>query len=262
MQAEFLAILLEPSAAPPSSIFSGFGASPERRMAVYRNNVRVAWVNALKDTYPVVVALVGDPFFHGMALAFARNYPPRSPVMAEYGGGFADFIPSFSRARTLPYLADMARLEWLRVQAFHAADTEVLAPLALAHLVHEPQQLAASRWKFHPSVGWLESRFAVVSLWLAHQHGDAAEVCHAVAQVPLAQAQAALVLRSQREVWVHGLSTAESLFIRALLNGETLAVAAETASHAPEPLDFTQTLALLLRQGALIAYESSGSQAV
>lgn len=48
--------------------------------------------------------------------------PPRTRATAFYGAEFPDFIEGFTPAREVTYLADVARLEYLRVRAYHAAD--------------------------------------------------------------------------------------------------------------------------------------------
>jgi hypothetical protein len=70
-----------------------------------------------------------------MAGAFARANPPRSPVMAHYGAGFAGFIEEFPPAAGLPYLADVARLELLRVHAYHAVEAQAVSPESIALLL-------------------------------------------------------------------------------------------------------------------------------
>jgi len=44
----------------------------------------------------------------------------RAAALAEYGDGFADFLAGFAPAQSLPYLADVARLEWAINAAYHA----------------------------------------------------------------------------------------------------------------------------------------------
>ncbi len=255
MHTDFSVALLDPSVPPPGDLRVRHGADPVRRFGVYRNNIIVALIDALTDTYPVVAALVGEEFFQGMAREFVRRYPPRSPVMAEYGGGFADFIDAFVPAQSLPYLGDMARLEWQRVLSFQAADADSLQPTAIANLLGDPNRLAALRWTFQPSVALVESRFAVVSLWLAHQNADAATIDDAITMVDIAQGEASLILRQGLEVLVLNLTHGETAFIRALLCGESLVAAAEIARQGPEPFDLTLTFALLLRSGTLLSYQ-------
>ena len=66
---------------------------------------------------------------HGPCLRHAE--PPRSPLLFQYGGSFADFIAGFAPAAPLPYLRDMARLEYAQGLAYHAADREPLPPASL-----------------------------------------------------------------------------------------------------------------------------------
>jgi hypothetical protein len=41
-----------------------------------------------------------------------RIEPPLSPILLKYGGRFPTFIETFRPTSSLPYLADVARLEW------------------------------------------------------------------------------------------------------------------------------------------------------
>jgi hypothetical protein len=115
LQAFADSLLAMPPACPPG-LTAWNRSDPARRFAVYRNNVMVSLIDALADSFPVTQALVGEEFFRAMAGVFARAHPPRSPVMAHYGDGFAGFIEDFQPAASLPYLADVARLEMLRVR--------------------------------------------------------------------------------------------------------------------------------------------------
>jgi hypothetical protein len=106
----------------PQGITAHNAAVPTRRFAVYRNNVVVGLVKALRYRFPVVEKIVGEEFFAAMARVFVIEQPPRSALLTTYGDEFAAFIAAFEPARELPYLADVARLEAARTQAYHAAD--------------------------------------------------------------------------------------------------------------------------------------------
>lgn len=97
----------------PPGLMAWNGSDPARRFAV-RNNVMVSLIDALADSYPVTQDLVGEEFFRAMARLFVRTHPPRSPVLALYGAGLAEFIESFAPAAVLPYLADVARRDAAR----------------------------------------------------------------------------------------------------------------------------------------------------
>jgi hypothetical protein len=199
MQTAFADALLARDFDCPPGLRTWNGSDPGRRFAVYRNNVLVALVDALADTYPVVQALVGVDFFRAMAQEFVRGQPPTSPVLAGYGAGFAAFIEGFAPAAGLPYLPDLARLEWMRVEVYHAADVAPLRVEEIAPRLADADLQPPAVLDLHPAARVLCSRHAVASLWAAHQADD---VDAALAQVDPAVAEVALVLRSGLDVLV------------------------------------------------------------
>ena len=241
----FAATLLDPDAPCPDGLIAWNGSDPARRFAVYRNNVIVSLIEALAETFPVTLELVGEQFFRAMAGVFVRVAPPRSVLLAEYGEGFPAFIESFEPARSVPYLADVARLELLRVRAFHAADADPVSPEQIAHALVDPERLPALRVGCHPSLGLLRSPYAVVSLWAAHQGiGDLASVNPGLPE-------SALVVRTGLEVQVIALPPGGDALVAGFVNRLTLSEAAARAVSAHQDFDLTAHLALLLRVGAL-----------
>ena len=71
--------------------------------------------------------------------------------------------PRSKPAQTLPYLPDVARLEWLRHAAYHAADAEPMQAGALGGA--PPEQAGNILLRLHPSAGRLSSDYPVVSIW-------------------------------------------------------------------------------------------------
>src|SRR5215469_2380529 len=104
----------------------------EARIAIYRNNVFASLTEVLRGTFPAICRLVDDRFFAYAAHEFIRRHPPQRPCLAEYGAEFADFLAGFPPCGELPYIADVARLEWLLGAATTAGDAPSLAPAALA----------------------------------------------------------------------------------------------------------------------------------
>jgi len=240
-------LLATPPACPPG-LTAWNGSDPARRFAVYRNNVMVSLIDALADTYPVTQALVGEDFFRGMAAVFARANPPHSPVMAHYGAGFAGFIEGFPAATGLPYLADLARLEMLRVEAYHAADAAAVPHEEIALLLSASARLPEARFTLHPSLRILVSPCSVVSLWAAHQAED---VDPALAALDTSLPESALVIRVLLDVEIYRITTSMATFIRHLQQGLGLGAAVDLALTADAAFDMADALALLLRSGAV-----------
>jgi len=240
-QAAFAAPLLDPAQACPDGLTTWNQSDPSVRYAVYRNNVTVALIDALADTYPVVQQLVGEDFFRAMARLYAQAHPPRSRVMAFYGKGFADFIARFPPAASVPYLADVARLEMAYVGAYHAADAQPMPAGQVQALLADPQQLEALRVAVHPSVHIVRSRYAIVNIWAAHQTPEEPDEWDAD------RSQNACVFRSGLSVQIHSINDGAACFFSSLQNHAPLAQANADAMANDPAFDLTATLATLLR---------------
>ena len=246
-QKAFATALLDPTSACPAGLKSWNNSDPAKRFAVYRNNVAVSLIDALADSFPVVQMLVGEEFFRAMARVFVLSSPPLLPMLVRYGETFPEFVAGFAPAQSLPYLADMARLELARVQAYHAADAEPVEQEELVRAMTEPEQVAQLRFKLHPSMQVLRSAYAVVTLWAAHQ-GE-----QAIDQIHPDEPEDALILRSALEVQVVLLPGGAATFVQALLEGLALGQAAARALEEDPEFNLSQNLALLLRLGAITA---------
>lgn len=240
-QTDFARALLDPGAPLPSGLTSWNGSDPALRFAVYRNNVVLSLIDALADTFPVMQELVGEEFFRAMAKVYVQSSPPRSRLMAYYGSAFPDFVADFAPAAALPYLADVARLEMARVQAYHAADARAIKPDQLQAVLAEAQQLMALRCALHPSVHVIQSSHAICSLWAAHQG------LLDLAAVDSDEPQSALVFRDALEVQIVSLSTGSAAFVSAVQRGQSLPEAAGLAESADQAFDLAATLAQLIR---------------
>ena len=246
-QASFARAVLDPQLPCPPGLHAWNGSDPAARLAVYRNNVFNSLIDALADTFPVVQQLVGEDFFRAMAQVFVQTSPPASPLLAGYGEGFAGFVEGFAPARELPYLADVARLEFLRLRALHAADASVATADAWSAALGDPDALPGLRVEPHPSLFILRARHAAVSIWAAHQGLMALET------VDVSQAEDALVLRPGDEVNVLELPPGGACLAQGLTQGESLSEAAERAVQEAPAFDLAPVLSILIRHGAFSA---------
>ncbi len=221
---------------------------PHPRMRVYRNNVAAALVSALQVRYPVTAQLVGEEFFFGMASRFAEATRPQSPVLIEYGATFADFIRGFAPASSVPYLGDVAELESLWWQAYHAPEAQPLAASAYAGMA--PDVLGELRLNLHPSAGLLASRHAVASIWEAH-HGGAA-----MGTFALDQPQHVLVSRPAAEIGIRTVSPETFAFLMALKRGDSLADAVEAAATLCPDLDISAQIGGAFSLGLITGFSA------
>lgn len=216
-----------------------------RRFDIYRNNMTVSLVDALKSTFPAVHRLVGEEYFVAAAKAYVTEHPPRSPVLLLYGRSFGEFLDRFPSASGVPYLGDVARLEWTRMNALHAADA---ASVEIGDLSRVPEEVLESTVLTpHPSVGVVASRWPVVSLWQASIDPDGD------VEVNMQRAEQALVVRPALNVEVHRLPLGGAVFVDALLAGSPLGEAAQQAAEVVDELDLPSLLKLVFEAGAVAA---------
>lgn len=217
----------------------GNGLAPAARLRVHANNTRLTLTDALSKTFSVVAALTGPDFFGGLAAHYIEFDPPKSAALIDWGASFADFLEGFEPAQQLPYLPDMARLEWAVNESFHAADDAPLNAAALAEL--DAVRLVESRTPLHGAAQLLRVNWPVDDIWAAHQPGgslDGVEVQEGDYRL--------LVTRPQLGVFVHRLEGAAAELAHLLNEGSPFGPALEVLGEEGGP-----ALAHLLSLGAL-----------
>lgn len=141
--------------------------SSQQQINIYRDSILGSLATALSQIFPVCQKLVGDDFFNYMACQFIYRTHSHSPDLADYGEHFSDYIRQFPAAAGLPYLADVATLEWAWHRAFNAADQDPLDIDRLSH--YKPQQQASLIFKLPVSGHLITSEFPIDKIWQVNQ---------------------------------------------------------------------------------------------
>ena len=224
---------------------SGKGAA---RLAIHRHHVARSLGQALAVSFPTVQALVGADFFRRAAEAFVACNLPAQPVLAEYGAEFPDFVKSYAPARGLPYLADMARLDWALNLAFYSPRGARLMAADLARIPVE--RLGAMAVVLAPGTALLRSRYPIDLIWTASQPGasnDTVDIEHGAARL--------LVLRRPDDAGFIVLGEGEAAFVAAVAAGQSLEAAAGSAFAVDAVFDLSQAFARLLACEAFAALQ-------
>lgn len=218
-QSSFATALRRQETLPPGLLGDPQGTHPlARRFAVYLNNVHHGLVQALADAYPVVRRLVGDDFFFAMARLYVTENLPRTRSLTHYGDRFPAFLHRFPPARSLPYLADVARLERAALEVLHAADGPAAMPEQLLAL---GEALAETPLPLHPAVRLVASRHPALDIHVANSgDGDAGWEMKD-------RPQAVLIYRDRHAIRLMEIEFAELQLLRRLKAGWTLAHIAE-----------------------------------
>ena len=243
VQRLFAGAVLDTTAAVPAPLTRQAGGVPSRRFGVYRNNVYAGLVDVLAGRFAVVMRLVGDDFFRAVARVYVEAEPPRSAVLIRYGASFPAFVAAFPPAAAVPYLADVAALEWAWHAAYHAGDA---APMPLADLARAVERAEHAVLSLHPSLGVVRSLYPIVSIFELNTQGG---------EVPAMRLQGcedALVLRPRLKVEVRRLPQGGAPFILALKENRTLGDAAVIAAEEAPEFALETMLAGLIASGAII----------
>lgn len=229
---------------PPSIALLDGPVSAEARLGVYRNNVIGNLTRALRLSYPAVERLVGEAFFAAAAQRFIETMPPRVADLNQYGDGFAEYLASFEAVASVPYLADVAHLEWAASRALHAPPASALAPDALSTV--PPELEADLRFLAHPTLSLLALDHPARAIWDAVLADDPDERSARLEVIdPQSGGETLAVLRSDGTLTVMTLASSSYGLARALVSGCSLGDALE---YVP-PDDAAPLLADFLSQG-------------
>lgn len=209
------------------------------RLQLHRHHVVRSIGAALAATFPSVAALVGPDFFDLLARDFMTGTALADPVLSRYGEHFPQFVAAQQDMHGLPYLADVARLDWALNVAFHAP----LEPrLSAADLAGWPQDsLPSLSVRLPAGSSLIESDYPLDLIWQASQPDmSAGEVDLAAGPVCL------VVFRRTEDAAFAVLTPGEATFIERLRRGDRLATAARYASRVAEGFDVAATFIRML----------------
>jgi len=216
--------------------------------AVYRNTALQGALSALAATYPTVERLLGDEAFAALALRFVRAVRPMTPVLSDYGEGFVDWLALQPTLADLPYLPDVARIDWMCLEAHRAGDAPLLDAGALSD--SSPQSWMTRRAALHPAtrISWF--RQPAPSIWLAARDGlleggFAPDWC----------AEGVLVTRPIGAVQVVRIDAAAHRILGGIRLGESVGQAACAAAALYPEADIGQCFARILESGAISSFD-------
>ena len=217
---------------------------PQDRLSIHRNNTLLGLTDVLTGIYPVILRLVGEDFFAMLASDFIRQHPPRHSALLFWGRDLPAFLQTYAPAQSLPYLADMARLETAWYTSYHAAEAASIAPEALLDI--PPDNLEQALFTLHPTLHLMASPFPILTIWHANQPENPDDD----SIIDLAQGAATLaVIRPDAQVLIHNLTPGSFAFLLALQCGQSLGTSWEAAKMVQPNFSLIQELGALLAGG-------------
>ncbi len=210
-----------------------------KRIDVYADGYIARMHEALGETYPAVRRILGDNDFLTVARAYAEVHPSQDYSLSRAGKHLARFLAGSSHAKKLPFLPDLAALEWRIVESFHATQEEPADTRSLKEL--SPEEWEAVRFCFQPSVFLVSSRWPILDIWQARNEPPGSINVDLVDRP-----QNVLVHRPEFQVRCELLDPGQTRLLNLLKSGKSLGQAVEafirsgTADNPP----FTQWFSL------------------
>lgn len=223
--------------------------------AVYRNGFLRACIDALRASYPVVNALVGEEYFTIVARAYVARYPPKRSTFVAYGDRFPKFLPHIADQHQLAYLQDFATLDQTWMSAYFAADSKLLSESQVSSWQAAGNEIGSLGVCLPQSAALITLGYPVSSLWLSLKSG-----CVPSETVQLKPAtERSLVWRdADDQVNLRVTSSAEFAFLKTLSTGATLLQAASTAIKHQSDFGVVEFFSELLVSDALALISREG----
>jgi hypothetical protein len=194
-----------------------FTGSPELpaadRVEIYADMYLWRLVDALREDYPKLAALLGDERFYALAEAYVREHPSRDHDLGRVGVHLPAFLRAYPEPGR-PDLAGLAALEWARSEVFFEAEVETARQDALG--ASSPEQFLQARLRLVPALRVLAVEHEAVGLWRALEHAD-------TVPPPAPGIQAIAVWRGGFDVFHTALELDEATALESVAWGDPLA---------------------------------------
>lgn len=191
-------------------------------LSVHRNTILFGLLDALTVVFPVVQRLVGASCFRALVRAFFRAHPARVPCLVDAGEGFPAFLGEQDVLAGMPWLMDVAALEWDCHSIGRCKDSSPLDPSVFNRF--DPLQVDDLVFLPRPASRLFSSLWPVDAIRRVHlEHCDDCDV----PEVSLDEGpEFLLLIRPGRDVLVEDIGQAGSVFLQRCFSGECFGDAA------------------------------------
>lgn len=135
---------------------------PTERVAIYQTMYFWRLHGVLREDFPKLDAALGDDF-ETLARDYLAAHPSEHPSVRHVGDRLPGFVATHALVRTRPWLADLARLERARIDAFDAPDATPVVATDLRAI--PPDAWADLRLEVIPALELVESAWPLHEVW-------------------------------------------------------------------------------------------------
>jgi hypothetical protein len=231
IQHAFHAAIFHNATSLTQEIIERNGLTPDARIHIYRSSVIGIQTDALAAVYPVIQRLVGEKFFKTLGRDYLSKYPSPSGDLHDLGAEMPEFLSILPAVSELPYLKDVARLEWAWHRVFHAADDTDLDLQSLADISADNQGNIV--FSLRKGARLLESDYPIHRIWEVNQEGYSGDET-----VNLDEGDIKLIVwRQGFELHIEPLDAAESQLLHAIKKRLPLEALIKRMNNAPLPFE-------------------------
>lgn len=143
------------------------------RLAVYANAYFARIHGVLAADFPKLCTLLGEDAFRALVVPYLRAFPTRHPSLREAGAQLAEFLDG-------GLVADLARIERARVEAFDGPDAQPLTRAEVGALA--PEEFATLTLRLVPTAAVVNIATNADDVWDAIEHARAAPAASAISR--------------------------------------------------------------------------------
>lgn len=224
-----------------------------RGLMAYQANGHALAERCLPAAYPVIAQLIGLDSVQALARDLWHCHPPVDGDLAQWGDALPAFLGDNEQLADVPYLADVARVEWAVHRAASAPDADPDMPSFARLSIEDPEGLTL--W-LAPGTALITSAWPVVSLVTAHTTGEPT-LSEAGQRVRDRVGENAVVWRQGWRPCVAACPDNALGVLQALLRGAALT---EALGQATAGFDFSDWLTQAVHSGLVLGVANATPQ--
>jgi hypothetical protein len=153
---------LETNSFPLEWIIGDLRTPARERLNVYGEGYFFRLLECLSQDFKTIKELLGERRFHGLIADYLESHPSTSPSVVDLGRELSGLLKTHPLLNELPYLADLALLEWTCLESFLSDRLPPISSEALGAI--SPELLERAILRIQPCVRLLQLDWPVQSL--------------------------------------------------------------------------------------------------
>ena len=167
-QAAFFELVTAPERIEEGSgldLFSATASLPvDERLRIYAKMYLWRLVDALRNDFPKLAALLGDDDFFAVMSKYLVRHPSEHPDVGQVGRHLVRFLREYPEPGRREDLADLAELEQARAEVFLEADS---GPIHVSAASELGAAFSRARMRLVPALQLCRFEYLVTPVWLS-----------------------------------------------------------------------------------------------